>query len=326
MKMTTKAFIFGKFLPFHKGHEAMIRFALTHCDFLTVLICSSDQENTPATQRKRWIEQTITDTDKLHIRIFQYDENQLPKTSVSSLEVSRIWSEKFKILLPDHNLVITSEPYGDFVASFMGIRHIAFDKDRKLHPFSATSIRQNLQTNWDCLPPAVKSDFAKKVVILGTESTGKSTLTLLLARHFDCTAVPEAARDLITDSNSFTMNDLYLVAIEHAKRIDAAVIGKSPLVIIDTDIYITQSYALFTFGKAMTLPQSIYASNKADLYLYLRNDVPHQQDGTRLHEANRNALDQSHQEVLKRYGIDFVEIGGTWDERFDRAVELIAAM
>jgi HTH-type transcriptional repressor of NAD biosynthesis genes len=43
-----KAFVFGKFYPFHKGHEAMINFALSKCDFLSVLVCSSDKEKTAA--------------------------------------------------------------------------------------------------------------------------------------------------------------------------------------------------------------------------------------------------------------------------------------
>jgi HTH-type transcriptional repressor of NAD biosynthesis genes len=55
----TKGFVFGKFLPFHKGHEAMIKFALTKCDFLTVLVCCSDKESIPDTFRKSWIEKTL---------------------------------------------------------------------------------------------------------------------------------------------------------------------------------------------------------------------------------------------------------------------------
>lgn len=39
-----KAFVFGKFLPFHQGHEHLINFALGHCDQLTVLVCASDRE------------------------------------------------------------------------------------------------------------------------------------------------------------------------------------------------------------------------------------------------------------------------------------------
>jgi HTH-type transcriptional repressor of NAD biosynthesis genes len=51
-----KAFTFGKFLPFHKGHEAMINFALTECDFLSVLVCCSDKENINGEVRKKWID------------------------------------------------------------------------------------------------------------------------------------------------------------------------------------------------------------------------------------------------------------------------------
>ena len=55
-----KGFVFGKFLPFHKGHQAMINFALGHCDFLTVLVCASDKETISGEPRKGWIEKTLT--------------------------------------------------------------------------------------------------------------------------------------------------------------------------------------------------------------------------------------------------------------------------
>jgi HTH-type transcriptional repressor of NAD biosynthesis genes len=79
--------------------------------------------------------------------------------------------------LPDYSLLITSEEYGNFVATFMNIQHIAFDIPKKLFPVSATAVRNDLFANWKFLPDSVKPDFAIKVVILGTESTGKTTLT-----------------------------------------------------------------------------------------------------------------------------------------------------
>ena len=63
-----KAFVFGKFLPFHKGHEAIINFALTKCDFLTVLVCCSDKENITAMTRQKWIEKTFENEPKLKSR------------------------------------------------------------------------------------------------------------------------------------------------------------------------------------------------------------------------------------------------------------------
>ena len=318
-----KAFIFGKFLPFHKGHEAMIHFALSKCDFLTVLICCSNKETIPENIRKSWIERNFEQYKNLEIRRFNYSESELPNTSVSSQEVSKIWAKKFKMLFPDYNLVISSEKYGDYVAEFMGIKHIVFDIPRQLFPVSATAVRNDLFTNWDFLPESVKPDFAIKVVVLGTESTGKTTLTEKLAEHYKCTSVREAGRDIVANSNSFSFDDLILISSEHAKRIDEATTGKSPLVIIDTDIHITKSYSNFAFNRELEIDDNIYNSNKADLYLYLNNDVEYVQDGTRLSETDRNLLDLSHREILKQHNIDFVEIIGNWDERFEKAVEQI---
>jgi HTH-type transcriptional repressor of NAD biosynthesis genes len=159
--------------------------------------------------------------------------------------------------------------------------------------------------------------------LLGTESTGKSTLTKRLAQHFNCTSVNEAGRELIPDSKAFEFQDLHLVAAEHAKRIDKAVIGKSPLIIIDTDVYITKSYANFIFNKELEVNNDIYNSNKADLYFYLNNDVVYVQDGTRLSFTDRERLDLSHRQTLHKHGIEVVEISGNWEERFKKATAII---
>jgi len=318
-----KAFVFGKFLPFHKGHEAMINFALTKCDFLTVLVCCSDKENIPDTFRKTWIEKAFEKEKNIEIRTFNYLESELLNTSKSSESVSKIWADIFKNQLPDYSLLITSEEYGNFVAAFMNIQHIAFDISKKLYPVSATAVRNNLFANWKFLPDSVKPDFTIKVALLGTESTGKTTLAEKLSKHFNCSLVLEAAREIIANSNSFTFDDLYLVATEHAKSIEKAVLGNSPLVIIDTDIHTTTSYSRFTFEKELEISADIYNSNRANIYLYLNNDVEYLQDGTRLREIERNLLDLSHRQVLTDHNIDIIEVKGDWDERFEKALEQI---
>lgn len=318
--------MFGKFLPFHKGHHAMINFALTKCDVLTVFVCCSDKEGIPCEKRQSWILQTFSELTALQVRTFSYKESKLPNTSESSFEISKMWSEIFKQLIPDCDLVITSEEYGNYVASFMGIEHIPFDPDKKLFPVSATVIRNDPFNNWQYLPVTVKPFFAIKVAILGTESTGKTTLTEKLSKHFNCSSVYEAGRDLIPDSKAFEYDDLYLVASEHAKRIEKATQGNSPLVIIDTDIHITKSYANFIFEKDLEVDSSITEYNKADLYIYLNNDVEYTQDGTRLSIIDRNKLDISHRETLKRHHIEFVDITGDWEQRFRKAVALISEL
>ncbi|KAA2243364.1 AAA family ATPase [Chitinophaga agrisoli] len=321
-----RGFVFGKFMPFHKGHEAMIRFALSVCDELTVLICCSTKETIPAATRKHWIESSFAASVRIRVTVFEYDETLLPNTSETDAGVAELWAAQFSQLLPGRNIVVTSEPYGDLVAGFMGIRHIPFNMEKDLFPVSATKIRADLWTYWEYLPDAVKRSYITKVVLLGTESTGKTTLAMKLAAHFNANAVMEAGRELIPDSNHFSVQDLYKVADAHAASITAMMAGNSPLLIIDTDIHTTISYAAFTFNETLQISPSVFAANKAALYLYLNNDVPYYQDGTRLSEKERNLLDASHRQVLTQYGISYVEISGDWDQRFAKAVELVNAL
>ncbi len=318
-----KAFVFGKFYPFHKGHEAMINFALSKCDFLSVLVCSSDKENISGEIRSSWIRKTFEKIPNVEVRVFDYLESELPNTSVTSVSVSEVWAKIFQKQFPDYSLLITSEDYGSLVANYMNIEHIAFDKPRSNFPVSATAVRNDIFKNWQILPDSVKPYFTIKIVLLGTESTGKTTLSERLKNHFKCSLVSEAGRDLIADSNEFCYEDLHLVANEHARRINLAVLADSPLVIIDTDIHITKSYSMFCFGKELEVAPEIYKANKANLYLYLNNDVEYFQDGTRLSEAERDLLDASHRKVLSAHEIEVVEISGGWEERFERAVECI---
>src|SRR5215217_804022 len=127
-----KAFVFGKFLPFHKGHEAMIRFALQHCDVLTVLVCSSDKEVINSAIRKQWIETTVDQELPVTVLVYDYEEALLPNSSVSSRDISKVWAVIFTELLPDHSVLITSEPYGYYLAEHMNITHIPHDKPRTL--------------------------------------------------------------------------------------------------------------------------------------------------------------------------------------------------
>jgi HTH-type transcriptional repressor of NAD biosynthesis genes len=318
-----KAFVFGKFLPFHKGHEAMINFALTKCDFLTILICCSNKEKIASAIRLSWLKNTFPEQKNIEFKIFNYREEEFPNTSVSSTIVSKVWSAKFKDLFPGYSLLITSESYGDYVAEFMGIKHIPFDPERKIFPISASQIRADNRSHWKFLPEQVKSYFIKKIVLLGSESTGKTTLTKKLAEEFQATHVLEAAREIIPSSKNFSLEDLYSVAIEHAKKIEAASLIKNPLIIIDTDIHITQSYASYIFNKKLEMSPDIYEVNKGDLYLYLNKDVAFVQDGTRLNEEERNFLDDSHRKILSASNILFHEISGNWEKRYKKSVELI---
>tara|TARA_Y100001972_G_scaffold128793_2_gene191783 strand:+ start:2518 stop:3540 length:1023 start_codon:yes stop_codon:yes gene_type:complete len=322
----TKGLVIGKFLPFHKGHQALIEFGANQCDELIVLVCASNKEHISGTVRENWISETFKDSSKIKVLAFHYDESDLPNTSNSSKEISNVWAKEFAKLLPDVTILFSSEPYGNYVSEFMGIDHIMFDEKRTKNPISGSILRESPYENWAYLPDIVKLYFQKKIVILGTESVGKSTLAAYLTNQFSSVLVHEIGRDIIPDSKCFTEEQLKQIAEAHAVNINDAVQSLCPLVIIDTDIHITQSYAKHTFGSYLELSGWIYDYNQADLYLYLVKEVPFIQDGSRLDENERNELDRSHRDTLAYFGIEFEELPGSYETRNSIAYQLVSEL
>jgi HTH-type transcriptional repressor of NAD biosynthesis genes len=312
-------FTFGKYLPFHKGHQALLDFALAQVDKLYVVVCASDREPLPVALRGAWIRETFDGAPKLQVVELEYQEAELANTSVASRSVSRAWAKKFKEVLPPVDVVITSEAYGDYVAEYLGIKHLPFDPARAQVPVSASLIRESVYEYWDFLPDAVKRTYQRKVVFLGTESTGKSSIAASLTEMFPVVLVKEAGRELIADSNVFTQALLEKVALNHAREIERKCATLYPLVLIDTDVHITQSYARYRFGNYLQLSQEVYERNRAHLYLYLTADLPFEQDGTRLDVADRNVLDMHHRQTLADFGISYLEVGGSWEDRLKQA-------
>lgn len=317
-----KGFIFGKFYPFHIGHQKMIEFALTKGS-VTVLVCAETKEKVDGKTRQSWIKETFGDNRNLKVKVFNYSESDFPNSSVSDWEISKKWSEVFNEYFKDENFLVTSEEYGEMLSIIMDINHFMFDEYRENVHISATKIRENLFENWNYLPLSVQKHFALKVVFLGTESTGKTFLTNTLSEFFKSNKVSEAGRDLIHNSKEFQFEDLEKVLSEHANRIESQDVLKSFLTLIDTDCYITKSYSEFIFNKKLVVSDEILEINKADLYLYLTKDAEYIQDGTRLDIAQRNQLDESHRKVLKENVIVFQEISGNWDERKNNAIYYI---
>lgn len=319
------AFVFGKFLPFHNGHLAMINFALQHCETLFVVVCASDRENIDGQTRRNWIAAS-TDPKKVKCIVCSYNEEELPNTSVPSQDASRLWAERFREIVPECGLLITSEDYGPLVAEYMHIKHRYFDKARNTVDISATKIRDDLYACWNFLPAAVRSYFAIKVVVTGTESTGKSTLVNKIAAVLPCTPVAEAGREIIPHTNDLSYALLLETATRHALDIQRATCGEHPLVIADTDLYVTQSYCRFFLKTELVVEEWVKDANQFDLYLYLNTDAPFVQDGTRMTEAGRNALDHSHRAVYETQGISLVELRGSWDQKFRATMDAVRSL
>jgi HTH-type transcriptional repressor of NAD biosynthesis genes len=120
-----------------------------------------------------------------------------------------------------------------------------------------------------------------------------------LAEHFNTVWCPEAGRSLIPSSKQFTIEDLKIVATEHAKNILKYTRLSNKLLFIDTDLNITKSYSNFFFNQVPSFEPWVEKANEVDLYIYLASDAPYRDDGTRLPEDTRNELNKSHISFFK---------------------------
>jgi HTH-type transcriptional repressor of NAD biosynthesis genes len=319
--MRHEGLVFGKFHPFHLGHAALIDFALQYCFRVHVVICAADSEAIPGDERLLWLQVHYLLNDRVKVHLLPYDETELPNTSVSSREVSRLWAARFKQFLPRLTAVFTSEPYGDFLAEYMDITHIPFNPGRSQVPVSATAILERPLSNWEYLPEIVRTRFVKRIVLVGTESTGKSMLAAQLAEHFGTVFVPELARELIPSSKKVVLSDLHKVIEAQALAVVSRLPDANRLLIMDTGLPTTLAYGRFLFHQELEVPPEKADELRGDLYLLLEADAPFVQDGTRLDKAERDGLAAALEEELE--GLEVVRIAGDWEERRVKAIAVV---
>ena len=315
--------VLGKFMPIHLGHMALVDFALQQCDELIILLCFHKKEPIAGSLRTFWIEQIYSANPRINITAFEYDPNQLSDSSESSITDSFQWAEVIKTLFPDLKILFSSESYGKYLADFLKIQHLYFDQKRSLFHVSSSKIRNQPSKYWDFIAPVARPYFVKKIAIVGSESTGKSTLTENLARYYKTLFVAEAAREIIGHANECTYDDLKRIAAKHASSIIEKQNFANRFLFIDTEITITKSYSVFLFNRELETEEWMEKANCCDLYIFLEPDCPHVQDGTRLEEREKLRLDFFHREQFKKAEINYVPVAGNWNERFTLACKLI---
>lgn len=314
-----KGLVIGKFMPLHMGHLALINFALTHCDTLTVLLCHHLSEPIPAAVRESWLAQVFLSQPRACYVSFEYNPGELTETSDPEPFYAKAWADKVKELVPGVHMVFSSEIYGELFSSFLGAEHIVFDVSRTLVPVSASAIQKKPFAYWSYLPPEVQPYFVKKIALVGSESTGKSTLAEQLAAHYDTTFVPEMAREVIGHTRECTAAHLEQIARLHAAAILDKIKYANKVLFCDTELTITKSYALFLFQKELHVKEWIEKANQCDLYLFLDTTCPFVQDGTRLEEREREALSNAHLFRIKKELLPYRTISGHWEARFAQA-------
>jgi HTH-type transcriptional regulator, transcriptional repressor of NAD biosynthesis genes len=350
--------VVGKFYPPHRGHMYVIEHAAALCEQVTVLAMAAACETVPLADRVAWLRAAC---------------GGLPAVTVVGVRCDvpvdfgdpAIWTAQVAVMhaaldgngRPPVDAVFTSEQYGAELAVRLGAEHICVDSGRAAVPVSASELRADLAGCWGQLIAPAQADLAARIVVLGAESTGTSTIAELLADHYRrrggawsrTQCVPEAGRDYtITkwqqaradaaaaevpepqlDELEWTAADFDNVAAEQTRQENQAAAG-SPLLVCDTDAFATSVWERRYLGdRARGLqPWATTLLPRHDVYLLTSHEgVPWLDDGLREGDlAIRAAMTGWFATALTAAGHSWVLLTGSVEDRLALAVKTTDAI
>lgn len=173
----------------------------------------------------------------------------------------------------------------------------------------------------------------KKIVIIGPESTGKSTLSQQLAAHYNTEWVPEYARTyLLKHGNQYTYEDLLKIAQGQLASEDAALQSLKMLtgeqtkyLFIDTDMYVMKVWCEFVFGKCHPWILQQIVLRKYDYYLLCNTDLEWTADELREYpdKETRQKLFLMYKDLLVNQHTPWTVISGNDEKRLEGAINII---
>jgi len=168
-----------------------------------------------------------------------------------------------------------------------------------------------------------------KVVLFGPESTGKTTMSELLAKHYDTVWVAEFAREYLQDkwnNERKTCEDSDLIPIARGQIAleNKLALKADRILICDTDLLETKVYSEEYYGGFVHPNLDKYAlKNQYDLYLLTNIDTPWEADDLRDRPDQRQEMYQAFENTLIRYKRPYIKLDGSIKERVELATTAI---
>lgn len=186
-------------------------------------------------------------------------------------------------------------------------------------------------------------DSLARVVVIGPESTGKSSLSESLAGHYGTCWCPEFAREYLQAHGRDYGYDNLLEIARGQLELEEVYAGKAfsqwverppdartsrPLLFIDTDMYVMKVWSEFVFGRCHPWILDRIAEGRYDLYLLCHTDLPWVQDELREYPdpSTRMELFRIYRDHMANQQVPWADIKGSHDERLQAAVAAVNAI
>jgi len=174
----------------------------------------------------------------------------------------------------------------------------------------------------------------QKIVVLGPESTGKSTLCAALAKHYQTIWCKEFAREYLTQNGTaYTYENLLTIAKGQLANEDAAIEsaltqinnGGTNKLIIDTDMYVMKVWSEYVFNNCDPFILEQINERNYDMYLLCDIDLPWTSDEMREYpdELPRKELFMIYKDLLVNKTTPWAVVSGIGDDRTNNAIRVI---
>ncbi|MGM0581713.1 MAG: AAA family ATPase [Bacteroidota bacterium] len=163
----------------------------------------------------------------------------------------------------------------------------------------------------------------KKIAIIGPESTGKSTLTKGLAKHFQEPFVPEYGRKYLEENGSeYEKSDLLKISKGMLEAEKEQAKNANQFLFCDTDLIMMKVWYEVKYGECHPFILEKLTENPYGFHLLCAPDLPWETDPLRENPNIREELFDRYQKELEDYGFDYSIISGT-KNRLEKAIKML---
>ena len=323
-----RGLVFGKFMPLHRGHQLLIDRALAQTDDVTSVVYDSEPPGAyppmPLEKRLGWLERLYPQAEA----IVPVADPLRDEPDADDPRHAALYAETVRFL-GRFDMVFTSEPSYEPFARELGARHVVVDGARQLVPISGTRIRENVFEHRGWMDPDVYATLIQKVVLVGTESTGKTTLARALAESFGTLWTHEYGRELWVEQGlQGTFTDFLKIALRQYQREQAGLRHANGFLFCDTNAWTTLHWSLRDSGTADARLHDLVDRTMGDyVWVLCANDFGWIDDGTReMRDGEAAEFQAGLERDLIRRGVEYTTVSGTIEQRIARVREVLAGV
>jgi len=290
---------------------------------VSVIVVARASEPIPGEVRARWIREALPD-----VEVVLVDQDAV---GLDAANTDGWASETVRLLGEAPDVVFTSEAYGEPWARAMGCDHVLVDRRRRTVPVSGTRIRRDPLANLTFLRGGARGHYVKRVLLLGAESTGKTTLARALADHYETVWNPELGHMYTwfreEGLESWRSSEFALVARLQNWYEDFLAEYANPVLFCDTDAWTTGLFHQEYVGRRSPTVDAI-ADRRYDLAILCDVETPFRQDEyeMRADGPHRQRMHDAYLAHLVDAGIPFVVVTGSHAERMRAATAAVDAL